>query len=319
MKTGITAIHILQIDQAILFFLMNYIYSILYNARINWLLRNSAYVFKAILPEKYKIHPSGTLKLKIEDNTSIYLKTNQTSYVSRQLFWEGPINYEFTAIFKELVKKVDVFYDIGSSIGYYSMLGVAVNTRVQVTAFEPSVGSMYYLSENIKTNNFSAQIAAIPLALSDKVGEVEFFDIRNHKYPEIYNLSGEHNMGTKPDLHYSATQVLSDTLDNYVAQQTPAVLDLIKIDTEGCEDLILKNASKTIEKYQPIIICETLFDKIETKLEVLMLKHGYEFYNHQQNGLCKVSSIRRTLDNGVRNCFFVHPSKKHLIEEFIVA
>ena len=219
----------------------------------------------------------------------------------------------------DLVKKVDVFFDIGSSIGYYSILGATVNKHLQVVAFEPSVGSMAYLKSNIELNDFSSRIQAEALALSDRVGAVEFFDIRNPKYPKVYNLSGEHNMGTKTDLSHNTSQVVSDTLDSYIGLNERTTLDLIKIDTEGCEDLILANATATIDKYKPIIICETLFDRIEAKLEAIMLKLGYEFYNHQEDGLYKVDTIQRTLDNGVRNCFFVHPQKKHLIEEFVVA
>ena len=68
---------------------------------------------------------------------------------------------------------------------------------------------------------------------------------------------------------------------------------------------------------KPIIICETLFNTIEPELESIFKLYGYDFYNHTESGLEKVTSIIREKDNGVRNCFFVHPSKYHLIEEFI--
>ena len=56
---------------------------------------------------------------------------------------------------------------------------------------------------------------------------------------------------------------------------------------------------------------------IEDKLDTLMKNYDYEFYNHTENGLEKVSTISRSKENGVINCFFVHPSKAHLIEEYI--
>jgi hypothetical protein len=62
-----------------------------------------------------------------------------------------------------------------------------------------------------------------------------------------------------------------------------------------------------------------LFNKIEPQLEVIMKAQGYEFYNHVGRlQLQKVDSIQRDYDNGIRNCFFVHPSKLNLIKEFIV-
>ncbi len=107
------------------------------------------------------------------------------------------------------------------------------------------------------------------------------------------------------------------TLDEYVKLNHISSIDLIKMDTEGTENLILENSKFVLENMKPIIICETLFQTIEDKLEEILMAFGYEFYNHTERGLEKVATIKRELDNGVRNCFFVHPSKYYLIAEFI--
>ncbi len=297
---------------------MKNIYFLIYNPQINWLLRNINYMLSPILPKKIKIHPSGILTVKIKNHNPIKLKANQTSYVTRELFWKGSKNYEYTPIFIKLVKKITVFFDIGSSIGYYSILGTHINKKLKVEAFEPSTGPMIYLSENVKINNFSSRINVNVLALSNQQGEIDFFEIRNKKYPTIYNLSGEHNIGTKPQLKSFKTKIESNTLDNFVQKNKIKCIDLIKVDTEGCEDLILKESTITINKFKPIIICEVLFNRIEKQLEEIMLQHQYEFYNHNKKGLSKVNTIQRKVDDGIRNCFFVHPSKKHLISEFII-
>lgn len=104
----------------------------------------------------------------------------------------------------------------------------------------------------------------------------------------------------------------------YFLDKNIDVLDLIKLDTEGAEGLILKGAHDVIEKHNPIIICELLFDKIEKELEAIMTKHKYEFYNHTEKGLKRVDSIVRDEDNGVRNVFFVPPTKIAFIQEWIV-
>jgi len=296
---------------------MHIIYSLIYSPQINWLIRNLNYILSPLLPKKIKIHPSGTINIKIKNHKSIKLKANQTSYVTRELFWKGSKNYEYTPIFMKLIKKTDTFFDIGSSIGYYSVLGASINKNLKVEAFEPSTGSMIYLSENVKINNLSSRINVNVIALSNQQGQIDFFEIRNKKYPTIYNLSGEHNIGTKPHLKSLKTKVISNTLDNFVKMNDIKRIDLIKVDTEGSEDLILMESSNTINQFKPIIICEVLFNRIENQLEKIMLEHNYEFYNHNDNGLTKVNTIKRNSDNGIRNCFFVHPTKKHLIEEFI--
>lgn len=298
--------------------MLNFIYGIIYNPKINKIIRAINYGLAPILPHKIKIHPSGTVVVKIKNHNSIKFKTNQTNLLTKILFWEGYETFEYTTIFLKLIKKVDVFFDIGSNIGYYTLMGANANKNLKIEAFEPSLGVHFYLSENVKINDFSNQVSINYLALSDTTGEIDFHEIRNKKFPTVHNLSGEHNLGTKNHLISRKTTVKSDTLDNFVAKKQTQKIDLIKIDTEGSEHLILENSKKTIAKFKPIIICEVLFNTIETQLEEIMIAEGYEFYNHKGNGLQYTKTLKRTQDNGVRNCFFVHPSKKHLINEFLI-
>jgi hypothetical protein len=90
------------------------------------------------------------------------------------------------------------------------------------------------------------------------------------------------------------------------------------MDTEGTENLILENADLVLNEMKPIIICEILYNFIEPELEDIFKRYGYEFYCHVQGGLRKQDTITRTVDDGIRNCFFVHPSKLNLIEDFLV-
>jgi FkbM family methyltransferase len=298
---------------------MNLLYRIIYQPTINKIIRNINYFLAPLLPSKIKIHPSGKMNVSIDkDHGSFTLKTNQTSYISREIFWEGALNFEYSPIFIELVKKVTVFFDIGANIGYYSILGSKVNPELITYAFEPSTGANFYLSENVKLNNLSNRIFVESSALMDTSGEIDFYEIRNKKYPSIYNLSGEHNIGTKTYKLSQKTKVQATTLDAYFSAKNIQALDLMKIDTEGAEAFILKGAHDVIAQFKPIIICELLFDKIEKELEEIMTKHGYQFYAHTEKGLKLVDSLVRDTDNGIRDVFFVPPSKIALIEEWIV-
>jgi len=297
---------------------MSLFHKLIYAPKINWFIRNTTYLFSSFLPGKVKIHPSGRIKIKVNSNTSFYLKTNQTSYLTRELFWKRAEGFEYTTIFIGLIKKTAVFLDIGANIGYYSILGCSINDRLTVYAFEPSTGPIAYLFENIQINNVLNNVFAEQLALSDTSGEIDFYEIKNAKFPEIKNLSGEHNIGTKKDKISCKTKVSSITLDEYTKVKSIEAIDLIKLDTEGAEVLILKGAKDTINRNKPIIICETLFNKIENKLDAIMREYNYKFYNHTHDGLEEVASIIRTKDDGVRNCFFVPEDKVHMIKEWVV-
>lgn len=294
-------------------------YSIIYQHNLNFVLRNINRLVYRVLPSIPKIYPTGKLQVEIGENENISLRTNQTSHITYKLFWEGSDNYEYTPIFKSLITKISTFLDIGASIGYYSLLASKNNSSLQVESFEPSTGPAIFFAQNIIDNQLETHINLHILALSNKTGYVEFNEVQNRKFPHLYNLSGEHNLNTKIGLFAKKIKVESNTLDKFLDSNPQKTIDLIKIDVEGAECTVIEGGLETIKKHQPIIICETLFNKIEAALESLMKPLGYEFYNQiSNNKLQKVETIKRDRDNGVRNCFFVHPSKVKLIEEYLV-
>ena len=297
---------------------MQLVYSFIYQNSINYFLRNINYLFRPLVT-KIKIPPSGVLALKTDSGT-IRIATNQTSYLTQLLFWEGYKNFEYSEIFEQLSKKVKSFLDIGSNIGYYSLMAAKSNPNIKVFAFEPAFGPKHFLQRNIQLNNFQNQITAVDSALSDTIGQIDFFEVKSLKYQNLkYNLAGEGNAGTKKtSRNFIKNTVFSTTLSSFIESQNISEIDLIKIDTEGTEITILNSGKDFITKFQPIIICETLFNTIENELENFFIDLNYEFYNHTDKGLEKVESIKRQHDDGIRNCFFVPKSKLSLISEFII-
>lgn len=296
---------------------MQFIYKIIYHRTVNYILRNINYVMRYIF-KNIKIPPSGILRLKTDSGT-IHIATNQTSYLTQLLFWKGYKKFEYSELFEDLCKDIGTFLDIGSNIGYYSLLAAKSNPSIKTYAFEPAHGPKHFLNRNIDINNLNDNITSIDLALSDSFGEIDFYEVKSLKYKYLnYNLAGEGNAGTKKySRNFIKNTVKSETLDNFVCLNKINEIDLIKIDTEGTEVDILKHGFEAISKFQPIVICETLYDTIETELEVFFKKLDYEFYNHTEIGLIKVSTIQRTYDDGIRNCFFVPKTKSHLISSFV--
>lgn len=296
------------------------IYKIIYNSKINYVLRNINKLLYPILPDKIKIPPSGVLRIRNSSGKILKIRTNQTNYLTQLIFWEGGYSqFEYTDIFISLIKKVKTFYDIGANIGYYSLIASMENENIKVVGFEPATGPLYYFKENVRINNFK-NIKVESLALSHKNSEIEFYEIKNKKYKYLeHNLAGESNAGSiTTGRHFVLNKVMSSTLDNYVIETNEKNIELIKMDTEGTENLILGKSDHVLREMKPIVICETLFNTIEPELEKIMSSYGYEFYNHTKDGLQKQKTITRTKDNGISNCFFVHPSKYFLIEEFVI-
>jgi FkbM family methyltransferase len=248
--------------------------------------------------------------------------TNETSALTKIIFWNGPQSFEYTPIFEKLIKKCSTFIDIGANIGYYSLIAAKVNPQIQVHAFEPSRAPAQFLLKSVAINKLSDRIHYYPIALSNQSGTLDFFEIRSKtKKDREFNLSG---VGTTKIIHKTqenseVVKVKAETLDYITSQINRESIELIKMDTEGTENLILSGASKTISRYKPIIVCETLFNQIESELEAIMKSHGYQFYNHLNGKLHKTETLIRKEDNGVRDCFFVHPDKTYMIQEFVAS
>ncbi len=295
------------------------VYRIFYNSTVNFVFRNVSKFFLPFLPSKIKISPSGILKISNKSGKTLKIKTNQTNYLTKVIFWQGYRSFEYTDIFIKLIKKLSTFYDVGANIGYYSLIAAMENKNINVVGFEPASGPLFFFRENVRINNYD-NIIIEPIALSHKEGDIDFYEIKNRKYKYLeHNLAGESNTGSNTKgRNFFKVKVKTTTLDNYVKSNNIVSIDLIKMDTEGTENLILEKSGFVLTEMKPIIICETLFNTIEVDLEKVMKLYGYEFFNHVENGLKKQKSIVRKENNGVSNCFFVHPSKYHLIEEFVV-
>lgn len=294
-----------------------FFFKVIYNKNINRILRNINKKINIFNSKIIEIPPSGILKIKTKENNVLRIKTNQTNYITHLIFWNGYLNFEYSKIFVKLIKKLNSFFDVGANIGYYSLLAALENKKINIVSFEPASGPLFYLKENVRINNFE-NIKVESLALSDSNDEITFYESKNIKYKYIkHSLGGTSSIRKNEKLlNFVVNKVQTMTLDNYVKKNYVKKIDLIKLDTEGTENIILSKSANILKEMKPIIICETLFNKIELELELIMRSYGYQFYNHIGNGLEKVDSIVRQKDNGVKNCFFVHPEKYHLIEEF---
>ncbi len=284
---------------------------------VNWLLRNVNKRLSAIT--SFRLRPFGVMRVRFKDGVSFRMATNETSSVTKLLFWKGPDNYEYTRVFGKLVSRCRVFLDVGANTGYYSLLASTRNPNIAVHAFEPATAPHHYLVRNIAINHLN-NITAYQVALSNREGEIEFFEIDNPtRYHSKYNLAGTGTLKSEDvaDQLFVSRMVRTTTLDQWIASQQITGIDLIKLDTEGTENLILEGAAKMLREQEPIIICEILFGVIEDKHEQIMRQYDYQFFNYRDGRLYKTETLIRDVDNGFRDCFFVPVAKLDWVAAFL--
>jgi hypothetical protein len=156
--------------------------------------------------------------------------------------------------------------------------------------------------------------------MSDKTETLDFFEVKNRKYPYLkYNLGGSSSLINHPKL-FNQISVQAYSFDNFLAENPEHnfEIDFIKIDAEGAEPNIIRGMKATIEKYKPIIVCEILMDNVGCEIEKQFSDLGYLFFLNRGKDLIPVKQIlKNESDDEIFNYFLVHPSKLTMVQEFI--
>lgn len=134
----------------------------------------------------------------------------------------------------EYIKKLrknnkSVFLDIGSNMGYYSIMSSNVGFT-SIFAFEPLPKMISRIKENIKINNLEDLIKIIPFALGDKNKEVII-------YEKIDNIGGSSILNDNKNSKKIKINMI--TLDQFISDYSINHIDVLKIDIEGYEDRVL--------------------------------------------------------------------------------
>jgi len=154
------------------------------------------------------------------------------------------------------LREGDLFLDIGSNIGSYTVLASGVR-RATTWAFEPDPETIRVLRRNVELNGIQDRVTIHELALGDTDGEVSFtrgLDTVNH-----VATNGETNVHTVP----------ARRLDKLIGANRPL---MIKMDVEGFEEPVVRGAKGLLaDDSLKVIELETLTEEIETTFN----RHGF--------------------------------------------
>jgi FkbM family methyltransferase len=196
--------------------------------------------------------------------------------LAARFFWNGLGRFEAPTqrALAVLLTQARSFVDVGANMGVYSLLVTAATSgKVTVHAFEPEPETCNRLQLNVATNGFS-NIAVHPLALGDVAGSAPLYVPATNTTES--SLLSTFRTGTHP---VSVDVARLDDLDI-------GTVDLMKIDTEGTEDRVIRGALRTIARDQPIIICEVLVHRpAEEGMQSLLDELGYLAFLLTDRGL----------------------------------
>lgn len=171
--------------------------------------------------------------------------------VFRALFVKGIYDPNLVVVINALLPVKGVFLDIGSNMGYCSLLmSRAVGEDGRVFAIEPSERDFLRLVDNVNLNRLS-NVNVYRLAVSDKIGRVNI-SIATEERSALNTLGTE--FSNKGIEKVQTEEVDSVTLDAFVEEEEIDRIDVIKMDIEGSELKALNGARNTIERHRPALI-----------------------------------------------------------------
>jgi FkbM family methyltransferase len=186
------------------------------------------------------------IQYPIGDQLKINLyKKSVFSYSVYKGFEKDETNY-----LKSTLKEGDIFIDIGSNIGWFSLIASKiVGEKGKVICFEPTPETYARLVENVKLNNLR-NIDYRNVGLSDKKGELPFY-VSENGYDAFNSFA--------PNQHIESgntIQIPVSTLDFEIENIDKALIKLVKIDVEGWEKFVLYGGKDFFVKYNPIVMLE---------------------------------------------------------------
>lgn len=144
----------------------------------------------------------------------------------------------------------EVFFDIGSNIGAYSIALSSLTSLKTILAFEPAPEALKELEENIRLNHLDGRIVPMNVALSNREGHADFAVI--HALSGANGIADTHIHG--PEKRERVISVPVKPLDKIYHGASRRIA--MKVDVEGHEIMALEGAQQLIGRSDCLVQVE---------------------------------------------------------------
>jgi FkbM family methyltransferase len=203
-------------------------------------------------------------------NLKMNLSVGDKSKPQETYYWLGLCESNVQRLFTKIIKKGFIVYDVGSFIGFYSLLaGRLTGPSGRVYAFEPYPKNIERIKSHILLNKMQDRVFCIHKALTDANGQALCQYFGQDDVIRFTNIDKQFNL-TAGSLVVETTY-----LDEFVFQEVHPIPNLIKIDVEGQELKVLLGAKRLLREFKPVIICELHSAKLAQQIQEELRRAGY--------------------------------------------
>ncbi len=137
--------------------------------------------------------------------------------------------------------------DVGAHVGTLSLVG-AFRESIRGWAFEPHPAVCEILRSNLAGNGMGERFTVFQKALSNYPGRRVLKSPHNDRESRL-SCIGQPNFGTYKEYYVDVVR-----LDDVVSSSGTDSVDIITIDTEGCELFVLIGAAETLQTHKPDLL-----------------------------------------------------------------
>jgi len=232
--------------------------------------------------ERWDSHFESKDKFTGKLSESLQINFYKDSILS-QLIDKGFENDEITFLCKYL-KQGDIFLDIGSNIGLFSLYAAEIVTeKGKIHAFEPTPDTYSRLKENIELNGFQNIITTNNIGLSSSKGALKL-NVSSDGHDAWNTFAQQSEMKFENNI-----EIPVERLDDYLLEKklSPDKIAFVKMDVEGWEMEVVKGANNLlIDKNAPVFMVEftesNLFAAGSNCYELydIFTSYGYKWYTY---------------------------------------
>ncbi len=165
----------------------------------------------------------------------------------------------------------EYFIDVGANSGVYSLIINNKFKNIKIRSFEPIKKSIKKFLNNLKENPKLKNIKIYKFGLSDKNSSL----LMKSQIRNSYIQTGGFGVATKNDklFNFHTEKALFKKGDNVLNVKNKKIV--LKIDTEGHEEFVIKGISKLLKKNKIFLQIE-IYDQHLIKIKKLLKK--FKFY-----------------------------------------
>lgn len=173
---------------------------------------------------------------------------NPHDWVQANIFVLNAYEKKETTFVENILEDDDVFFDVGSNVGYYTLIAANKIKRGKVYAFEMEPGNYKAILENLALNALE-NVQVTNCAVSDTPGKITFAKATNDN-------KGIHSLFHLEGYSVGSGEADAITLDDFVRDNAITKVSKVKIDVEGAELLVLRGMKNILTQFSPEMLVE---------------------------------------------------------------